>query len=138
MKTRIAAVCLLTLGLIGCNGAKQDKEAVRQTVIEHVTKNSGLNMADMDVQITSLNFHGKEADVTAAFQAKAGGAPVQFRYNLEDQNGKWVVKGKAMPASGMHDGTGGPQGPGGNDATPPSALPPGHPSIPQQGGGSSK
>lgn len=97
-------------------------------------------MADMDMQITSLNFHGKAADATTSFQTKqqGGGPPLQFAYKLEDQNGKWVVVGKGTPVgAGMHDATM-PVGPGGKDASPAQALPPGHPSIPPSGGTSSQ
>jgi hypothetical protein len=113
---------LLPLLLVSCNrGAPQTKEAVLQGVMEHLTKNTGLDLTSMDVEITSLSFRGGEADALVSFRPKGSGDPgMQMKYTLESKDAKWAVKGRAESGSSPHSGT--PAVPGGE-------LPAGHPPI---------
>lgn len=112
--------------LAGCTKNIQTNESVRAGVIKHLSQNSGLNLAQMDVEVTSVTFRDKEADAVVGFKPKgAGGASgMSIRYTLERQGDEWVVKKKAD--SGMGHGMGSPQGE-------PSAgqgdLPAGHPPV---------
>lgn len=110
--------------LAGCSKNIQTNEAVRAGVIKHLSQNSGLNLAQMDIEVTSVTFRDNEADAVVGFKPKGAGAAsgMSMRYTLERQGNEWVVKKKA--GSGMGHGMTPPA------AEPPSGegnLPPGHP-----------
>jgi len=75
----------------------------------------------MDVDVTSVNFKGEEAEATVAFRAKGSpaGSGLEMRYTLEQKSGKWVVKDKAEASGNPHGAP--PAGMG--------APPPGHPPM---------
>ena len=117
----LTVIALLCCVLTGCNRANQNKEAIRQGVIDYVA--TKVNVSAMDVDVTSIAFKGDQADATVAFRAKgaAAGSGLEMRYTLEQKSGKWVVKDKAEAGGSPH---GAAAAPGGD-----SALPPGHPSV---------
>jgi len=123
--TPVRWIVPLALALLaGCSKNIQTNEAVRAGVIKHLSQNSGLNLAQMDIEVTSVTFRDNEADAVVGFKPKGTGAAsgMSMRYTLEKQGNEWVVKKKAD--SGM-----------GHGMTPPAAapsageggLPPGHP-----------
>jgi len=101
---RIVFASLLLFCLAGCNRG-QNNELVRQGVLDHLTQ-AGLNMAGMDVAITSVQFNGNQADAAVTISAKGTSAAqgMQMKYHLEQKNSKWVVVGRQD--SGQH-GAGG-------------------------------
>jgi len=112
--------------LAGCSKNIQTNEAVRAGVIKHLSQNSGLNLASMDIEVTSVTFRDNEADAVVGFKPKGAGAAsgMSMRYTLERQGNEWVVKKKAD--SGMGHGMMPPQG----EAPPQEGgLPPGHPPV---------
>ena len=117
----LTAIALLCCVLAGCNRANQNKEAIRQGVIDYVS--TKVNVSAMDVDVTSIAFKGDQADATVAFRAKGAqaGSGLEMRYTLEQKSGKWVVKDKAEAGGSPHGATAAPGGGG--------ALPPGHPSV---------
>jgi hypothetical protein len=127
----LAALALACCALSGCNRASQSKEAIRAGVIEYVS--TKVNVGAMDVDVTSIDFKGNEADATVAFRAKGAdpASGLQMRYTLEQKSGKWVVKDKAQAGGSPH---GAAMNPGGEPANPHGnggggALPPGHPPL---------
>ena len=118
----LLALCMT----LACSQVKQDKEAVRQGVLEHVKK-ADINIGNMDVDVTSVQFRSNEADAVVSFRPKdaPNDGSMRMGYTLEAKDGKWVVKGKAKRVGEeSHDG-GMPQG----------GLPQGHPPVapaPQQ------
>lgn len=108
-----------TLALVGCAKNIQTKEAVQTALTEHLNKVSGLNMSQMKMEIGSVSFREKEADVAVSFVPN-GMDPsqgMQMVYTLERKGDTWAVKGKR---GGMHD----------NAKPPASELPPaGHPPV---------
>ncbi len=135
-------VCALALAPVGCNrgGGIENKEAVRQGVVDYLSSRSNLNVASMNVDVTSVTFKGNEADATVSFAPKgAGGAGqgMSMRYTLERKGNRWVVKGRADSGKNAH----GMGGPGGEGAMPPmpgqnppaGELPPGHPPMKDSG-----
>lgn len=115
--------------LAACGGADIDnKEAVRQGVISHLSSQSTLNLDSMDIELTSVVFRDNEADATVAFQAKGNTDPaagMQMRYTLERQGNRWVVKEKAGAGDSGHGMD--PHGSTGGGS--PGAMPPGHPPV---------
>lgn len=104
-----------------CNRAPQTKEAVRQAVVEHVSKNAGLNVNSMDIEVTAVSFQGKQASATVWFRPKGSpDAGMQMNYTLEANGSKWVVQKKAGggPPPGHPPTAGGAEG-----------LPEGHPPV---------
>jgi hypothetical protein len=106
--------------LAACNRGNQNKELVRQGVIDHLAK-AGLTTANMDIEITDLKFSGDHADTVVAITPK--GAPpsqgMKMRYGLQQQGNQWVVTsrgdasghgtvapGSANPHGGAMPGTG--------------------------------
>ena len=143
--TTLASVALgLTIALLGgCKKDIENKEAVRQGVMNYLAKRQDL--LAMDVSVTAVDFKEDEATATVRFQAKGNNSPagsMSMQYVLEKKSGQWVVKGRGgsgsphsgippggMPPSGMPGGM--PQDGGGLGAMP-QTMPPGHPSV---GGG---
>jgi hypothetical protein len=162
------ALCLSIAGLIGCGKNIDNKEAVRQGVVNYLSKRS--DFLAMDVNVTSVAFHQDEATANVHFKAKGNNAPgagMNLQYVLERKGSQWVVKGRAgsgnahagmpqggsgsigaMPQIGSGSGSGSigamPQLPPGHPSvpdggTPSGALPPGHPAVsPEQSAGRSK
>ena len=117
----LTAIALLCCVLNGCQRANQDKEAIRQGVLDYIA--AKVNVSAMDVDVTSIAFKGNEADATVAFRAKgaAPGSGLEMRYTLEQKSGKWVVKDKAEAGGSPHSA--------GAPASGGATLPPGHPSV---------
>ncbi len=115
---------LLVLGLGGCNrGGAENKEAVRQAVIDYLSKRAGINVSSMQVDIVSVAFRENEADVTCSFRPKGADASapgMNMSYTLTRQGNAWVVKGRSDSGAGSH-GAGGEM---------PGGMPSGHPQIP--------
>jgi hypothetical protein len=130
-----------------CNRAPKNEEAIRQAVIEHLQKNTGLDLNAMTVEVTKVEFRGNEADATIAFKPKnmpEGG--MSMNYSFETQDGRWQVKKRAdsggmggNPHTGQPAaGSAGQQLPAGHPPTSGTAaegakgqLPPGHPPVAQ-------
>lgn len=125
-----AAILFLGTGIACKRGGGCSEEAARESVIEYLSKRANLNVAAMNVTVTSLVCRANDADVTVAFTAKGAnpGQPMSFPYTLERQGDRWVVKPK--PATGVN-----PHGGGAAGMQPGTALPPGHPAV---GGGAPK
>ena len=127
----LATLVLVVCALSGCNRASQSQEAIRAGVIDYVA--TKVNIGAMDVDVTSIDFKGKEADATVTFRAKGAdpASGLQMRYTLEQKSGKWVVKDKAQAGGAPH---GAAIAPGGEPASPHGSggggpLPPGHPRL---------
>ena len=122
---------ILAIALSGCNrGAGSQEEAVRQGVIDYLSKRANLNVAAMNVTVTSVIFRQNEADAVVAITAKGGNAAtgMSMKYTLARQGDHWVVKDKAEAGASPHSAAGAnPHG----AATPPmgATLPPGHPPV---------
>jgi hypothetical protein len=122
-----------SLGLSGCKRNIESEQAVRQGVMNYLSKRNDL--AQMDVTVTKVSFRENEADATVHFQAKGSNAPgsgLDLNYVLERKGNEWVVKGRGT-GIGHGGGMGTPDNPHGAGGMPGAtgALPPGHPTIPQ-------
>lgn len=108
-------------------GGSCTEEATRQGVIDYLSKRVGLNVAAMNVQVTSLTCRENDADATVAFTARGAnpGQPMSRRYTLERQGDHWTVKESADAGGSPHGGA----------AAPGTELPAGHPAV---GGGAPK
>jgi hypothetical protein len=130
---------LAAVVLAGCGSDRgiQNEAAVRQAVIDYLSKRTDLSLSAMEVNITSVSFRQNEADAMVAFRPK--GAPASsgmaMRYTLERQGSRWVVKGRGHSQAGQSHGMGQPGQPasGGAGTGGGKPLPPGHPPL---GGGS--
>jgi hypothetical protein len=122
------------LSLAACNRGPENKEAVRQGVMEHLAS-VGMNMPGMTVDVTSVKFDGTHADALVSITPKGGpaGTGMTMPYKLEQKNGKWVVTGTtphpgaSAPAGNNPHGGGGamPGAGGGSPGMPsPNDLPP--------------
>ena len=130
--TLLLAVLLAGVTTVGCNRAAESKEAVREGLMEHLSKNSGLDMKAMDIDVGEVKFQGNQATAVVSFKPKSSpDAGMAMPYTLERQGAKWVVQ----KAGGGH-GAGMPATEGGVPAPAPAApggeLPSGHPPV---GGG---
>ncbi len=144
--TLIAAVAVSLVLLAGCKKDIQNQDAVRQGVMNYLSKRSDL--LAMDVSVSSVAFKEDEATAQVHFQAKGNDSPaagMTMQYVLERKGGLWVVKGRtgansshgasgpgvnAVPGQGNLPGSldGMPRipAPGGAGST---SLPPGHPTV---------
>ena len=105
---RFTSVLVLLAALTACNRGNQSKEAVRQGVIDYLsgkTSSLALNMAAMDVQVTNVTFNGDQADAAVSITPKGTpGGGMNMNYHLEQQSGKWVVKGRQDAGGSPHGG----------------------------------
>ena len=146
-----SSVPAIVLGLIvallsGCKKNIDNNDAVKQAISAYLSKRSDL--LAMDVNVTSVAYHGDEATANVRFQAKGNSSPnagMSMEYALERKGNQWVVKGRAggEAHSGMPQGSAGGAGGGGSMGampnTPgssggsigamPQTLPPGHPGV---------
>ena len=115
----VAGLSALVLG--GCNRGLESKEAVRQAILDHLSKRGTLNLSSMQVDIVSVSFRQNEADATVSFRPKGseGGPGMTMNYTLEKQGNHWAVKGRADSGASAH-GAGGMM---------PEGMPPGHPQV---------
>ena len=131
---------------VGCHKDLQNQDAVRQGVMNYLSKRSDL--LAMDVSVASVAFQENEATAQVHFQAKGNSSPgagMTMQYVLERKDGQWVVKGRTG-ASAAHGATGpgvnsvpgNGNSPGPLDGMPripapggagSSGLPPGHPAV---------
>lgn len=119
---------LIVCVLAGCNRGPDTKTAVRQGVLDYLSSRSNLNLASMNVDVTSVYFRKDEADALVSFTPKGTepGTGMQMRYTLRKRGGRWVVTDKAESGSNPHRGAQSDQAPGEGGG---NGLPPGHPSM---------
>jgi hypothetical protein len=129
---RTSIVALLMLCLAGCNRGVQDKEAVRQGVLDHLAQVQ-LNVASMNVEVTSVQFNGDQAQATVSFTPKGGTAAqaMSMQYQMEKKGGRWSVVGRKDAGASPHGGgsmpaaaPGGENPHGGGRMPSPEDLPP--------------
>lgn len=137
---RVVTFLLTVLLLTGCNRGSQNKDAVRQGLIDYLSARKDLNISSMDVNVSSVQFTGNRAEATVSFTPKgvAASQGMTMRYQLEQQSGRWVVVGKqdsghagSVPPGSANPHEGGvtpdganPHGNGGVAIPSPEDLPP--------------
>lgn len=127
--------------LAGCSqNAANSPEAVRQGVITYLAGVAGLDVGQMDVEVSAVSFGEDSANATVSIRPRGSTDPaagMQMSYTLERQGSRWVVTNRSETGSphgeGMMGGEGtmGGEGMMGGD-TPTGEMPPGHPPM---GGG---
>jgi len=115
----------LALALAGCHRGDASKDAVRQAVIDYVGGH-GLNVANMNIEVTALNFTGDHGEANVSFTPKnTPGAPgMAMTYLLEQQGAKWVVTGRKQTGGLPHEGAVVPGNTPGGAMNPHGAMPP--------------
>ncbi len=122
---RILPVLFLAGALAGCGALsvveqkEHDKADIKAALEKYLNSASSINLSSMNWEIKEYNPDRDRAAVTVLFTAKQGGAQMSVNYELQKENGVWVVR---KPASGAHPGGAAPP-------VPPGQLPPGHPSM---------
>jgi hypothetical protein len=128
----LAAVVFLT----ACRDELKTKEKVQEAVVERLQAHSGLDLRELDVTTTDVNFDKNKATATVAFHPKGDSSVnggMTMKYTLEERDGKWVVTGvnnAQGSAFGAHPPMPAGSGFGAADGSP-EALPPGHPVLKQ-------
>ena len=125
---RIALLAAVLLMAACARKNIENKDAVRQAVIEYLSARqaqTGLDMSTMDVNVTAMTFERDTARATVEFRVKNSDAGMQLNYTLDRKGDKWVVQ--ARQDAGQGHGVVLPPGDAGN---PSGQLPPGHPSAP--------
>lgn len=108
-------IFLLVL-LVACAKAPQNPDAVKQAIIDHLSKRNDMLAQSMKIDIVSVNFRDNAADAVVSVAPKEGGSGIQMSYSLVMEGGKWSVQ----PAAAN---------PHGNTAMPTGELPAGHPPM---------
>lgn len=102
---RIAPALLLTAALFGLDACKKqtdDSDAIRASILQHLTSIGTLNVSAMDMDMRSVSVTGNQAHAEVEFRAKTSGPPgggMQVAYELEKRGGAWVVL-KSQPLGG--------------------------------------
>ncbi len=109
---------------VACKSKPDDKEAIKAGVIKHLASVQGLNVPNMEVNVTRYSVTGNQATAQVEIRAKSGdnaGGTMNLSYSMEKRADEWVVL-KGAPAGGtlQHPAPG---------EMPSGALPPGHPST---------
>jgi hypothetical protein len=137
----VAVVGLSIALLSGCKKDIKNDDAVRQGIMNYLSKRPDL--LSMDVNVTSVAYRQDEATATVKFQAKGNnspGASMTMQYVMERRGNQWDVKGRAganehgangLPQAAPANGSIGamPNTAMPNTAMPNTTMPPGHPSV---------
>jgi hypothetical protein len=128
MKRHFASIVFIALifSLASCSVVdekEKERAAITAALQKYLSERSGINLAAMNWEIKNLNTDRDNATVQVAFTAKQGGASMVMEYQMKKVSDVWTVQ-----KSGLHGSQGMPVAPGA-DATPPGALPPGHPPL---------
>jgi hypothetical protein len=128
---------LVCVALAGCHRDIQNEDAVKRGVMDYLSTRQGLNIASMNVTVTSMVFRQNEVDATVTFSPKGSNAaqPMSIPYTLEKKGDRWVVKPRAAAGQNPHGGMGANPHGGGmgmpeGGGSPAGTLPPGHPTMP--------
>jgi hypothetical protein len=136
--------------LSACNKAPHNNSAIRQAVVDHLNKGSGLNLAQVDIDVTNVAYQGEnKAIATVFFRPKSNpDQGMTMNYTLEAKGNKWGVTGRPGLAGGSapgnpHGGMGAGGGLASGSAIPGAEgtagqLPPGHPPLSGADKGASK
>ena len=145
----------LLMACVACKKPVSDADAIRAGINAHLSGLKTINLSAMDMTVNSFSIQGDKAQAQVEFRPKNGapqGGGMQVNYNLEKQNGTWVVS-HTEPAGGMiqHPAPGeNPNQSMTNGSTPlpnfsnlvggaqGNALPPGHPAANTQGNSGSQ
>lgn len=125
MKAFLIALVLALVALTGCSSDLNSTEAVHQGVLTHLAGVAGLDVSQMDIEVTSVAFGDDEAEATVSFRPRGStdpGAGMEMTYTLEQQGNHWVVRGRSESSSPHGEGMMEGEMPGGE-------LPPGHPPM---------
>ncbi len=134
-KVKSACMLIAVAALLsGCHHNIENKEAVKQGVVDYLNKRSGqtgLDMKLMNLDVTNVTFNNNEAVATVSFKPKTGEAGgMSMNYALERHGNEWVVKGRKETGMNPHGAQGMPGMPGAGMPTEPGAtMPPGHPNV---------
>jgi hypothetical protein len=114
---KLVVVLVAALALTGCKKSPENKDLVRQGVLDYLASRPNLSIASMNVEVSAVTFRGDEADATVTFAPKGStnAQGMSMHYTLERKGDRWVVKGRAD--SGGH-GAGMPGAMGGGGANP--------------------
>jgi len=131
VKRLVLTVALLTAA---CSKNIQNPEAVKQAIITYLNAKSaqtGLNMANITVDVTALEFDRDSARASVNFRAKGSdqATGMTMNYSLDRKGDQWVVRERADSGSNPHGGAVPRSVPEGSAPPPESALPQGHPSV---------
>jgi hypothetical protein len=118
-----AAALAAALLFAGCSRGIDTMDDVRRGVIADVSKRA--DVGNMNVNVDSVSFRGKEADATVTFSAKQGGPGMTMQYTLERAGNEWKVKERKQ---GQGHGDGMESAP---PIDPSQPLPPNHPALPK-------
>ncbi len=91
---RIAFFLAPLLVLAACNRGNPSNDAIRQGLLDHL-RGTSVNLAAMDMDVTSVEPHGDQADVTVTFKPKGGPAAegMALHYRMQEKSGRWAVVG---------------------------------------------
>ena len=123
---RVIAATFLGVLLLFTGACKQkdSKDEIRAGVVKHIASMNGLNVNNMDINVTKATVNGNQAQADVDIRVKGGdpNAPaMKLTYAMEKRGDEWVVV-KGQTAGGM-------QHPAPGEAPPPGTMPPGHPAA---------
>ena len=91
---RLISTLLLIVCLAGCHHGIENKDAVRQGVLDYLAT-KGMTPAAMDINVTDVKFDGDKADATVSFAAKGTGVgQMTIQYHMALKDSKWAVVGR--------------------------------------------
>ena len=95
----LSLLVAIAVFVVGCGRDINNKDAVRKGVVDYLNKRSGqtgLDLNNMNLEVTSVSFQKNEAHATVSFKPKGTEASsgMSMNYVLERQGDQWVVKGR--------------------------------------------
>src|SRR5258708_11175207 len=97
----LTVIALLAL-FAGCKKQESHADAVRTGINQHLASLKTINLAAMDMNITSVSVQGNQPQAQVEFKPNTGApnrAGMQVAYSLQKQNGQWIVQ-TTTPAGG--------------------------------------
>lgn len=98
----IAAIFVAAFA-IGCRkqaSSPDPRAAIQAALQDHVSHQSNLNLAAMDMNVENISVNGEHAQAHVQFRLRQNNVSMEMLYDLEQHGGTWIVT-HSQPAGGQ-------------------------------------
>lgn len=99
----VIAVIFAAAFASGCQkqaGPNDTRTAIQSALRQHVSQQSNLNLAAMDMNIENVTMNGDHAQAQVQFRLRENNVTMEMLYQLEEHGGSWIVT-HSQPAGGQ-------------------------------------
>lgn len=104
IQAETATILLILIAALtgGCRHAtlQNPQDSIRAAVQQHISQQSNLNLAAMDMNIENVTVNGNRAQAQVQFRLRENNVTMEMLYMLEEHGGSWIVT-HSQPAGGQ-------------------------------------